>query len=211
MTTVRRNVPVAWGIIFFLIAVVLVFATIRLINDSENLIAGTIPAEGEFDRRYAEHPVLAYAHILPGVVYLVLAPFQISRRFRNRHLGLHRKMGRILIPTGIVAGVFGIIFGILYSFGGLAEASASVVFGSWFVFCLAYAYQHIRTGDTVGHRRWMIRAFAIGLGVGTIRIWVGLFEATGLLEFNDAFGAAFWIAWTMHVMAAEIWLRWRPT
>jgi uncharacterized membrane protein len=211
MTTARRNVPAAWGIVFLLIAVVLVFAGIRVVNDSQNLIAGTVPAEGEFDRRYAQQPVLAYAHILPGVVYLVVAPFQISRRFRNRHLTLHRKTGRILIPLGIASGLFGIIFGILYSFGGVAEASAAVVFGSWFVFCLAYAYMHIRAGDTVRHRRWMIRAFAIGLGVGTIRIWVGLFEATGLLDFDDAFGAGFWIAWTMHVIAAEIWLLRRPT
>jgi uncharacterized membrane protein len=211
MTTIRRNVPAAWGIVFFLIAVVVVFAAIRVSNDSQNLAAGVIPPEGEFDRRYAEHAVLAYAHILPGVVYLVLAPFQISRRFRNRHLPLHRKMGRVLVPLGIASGLFGTIFGILYSFGGFAEASAAVVFGSWFVFCLAYAYGHIRAGDTVSHRRWMIRAFAIGLGVGTIRLWVGLFEATGLLDFDDAFGAAFWIAWTMHVIAAEIWLRWRPT
>jgi uncharacterized membrane protein YozB (DUF420 family) len=210
MTTARRNVPAAWGIVIFLIAVVLVFAGIRVVNDAESITTGVLPPEGEFDRRYAEHPVLAYAHILPGVVYLVLAPFQISRRFRNRHLGLHRKMGRVLVPTGIVAGLVGIIFGILYSFGGLTQALASVVFGSWFVFCLAYAYLYIRAGDTVRHRRWMIRAFAIGLGVGTIRIWVGLFEATGLLEFDDAFGAAFWIAWTMHVAAAEAWLRWRP-
>jgi uncharacterized membrane protein len=211
MPTARRNIPAAWGIVFFLIAVVLVFAAIRVVNDSENLAAGTLPAEDEFDRRYAEQPVLAYAHILPGVTYLVLAPIQISRRFRNRHLGLHRKMGRVLIPLGIVSGLFGIIFGILFSFGGAAEATAAVVFGSWFVFCLAYAFQHIRAGDTVSHRRWMIRGFAIGIGVGTIRLWVGLFEATESLDFDDAFGAAFWIAWTMHVAAAEIWLRWRPT
>jgi uncharacterized membrane protein YozB (DUF420 family) len=207
----RRNVPVAWGIVFFLIAVVLVFAVIRVVNDSQNLTSGVIPDEGEFDRRYAEHPVLAYPHILPGVVYLILAPFQISRRFRNRHLGLHRRMGRVLVPVGIVSGLFGVIFGILFSFGGVAEASASVVFGSWFVFALAFAYQHIRAGDTVGHRRWMIRAFAIGLGVGTIRIWVGLFQGFGLLDEVTSFGVAFWIAWTMHVIAAEAWLRWRPT
>lgn len=203
--------PTAWGVVFFLIAVVLVFVVIRVTNDSQNIATGVLPAEGEFDRRYAQYPILAYSHIIPGVVYLVLAPFQISRRFRNRHLGLHRRMGRILVPTGILSGVFGIIFGIFFSFGGFAEASAAVVFGTWFVIALALAYSYIRAGDTVRHRRWMIRAFAIGLGVGTIRIWVGLFEATGMLEFDDAFGAAFWLSWTMHVLAAEIWLRLRPT
>jgi uncharacterized membrane protein YozB (DUF420 family) len=184
---------------------------IRVTIDSQNIADGVIPEEGEFDRRYAQYPILAYAHIIPGVVFLVLAPFQISRRFRNRHLELHRKMGRILVPTGILSGVVGVIFGFFFSFGGFAEASAAAVFGTWFVIALALAYSYIRAGDTVRHRRWMIRAFAIGLGVGTIRIWVGLFEATGMLDFDDAFGAAFWLAWTMHVIAAEIWLHWRPT
>jgi uncharacterized membrane protein YozB (DUF420 family) len=211
MTTARRNVPVAWGIVFFLIAVVLVFAAIRVSNDGPFLAEGTLPPEGEFDRRYVEHPVLAYAHILPGVIYLVLAPFQVSRRFRNRHLSLHRKMGRVLLPLGIVSGLFGIIFGILYSFGGLLEASASVVFGSWFVFSLATAYRHIRAGDTVSHRRWMIRAFAIAIGVGTIRLWIGLFQGFGIFDEVTSFGVAFWLALSMHVIAAELWLRWRPT
>ncbi len=211
MTTARKRVPAAWGVVFFLIAVVLVYATIRISIDSQNLATGVIPQEGEFDRRYAQNPVLAYAHIIPGVVFLVLAPFQVSRRFRNRHLGLHRKMGRILVPTGIASGVFGIIFGFFFSFGGFAEASAAVVFGTWFVTALVLAYRHIRAGDTVSHRRWMIRAFAIGIGVGTIRLWVGLFQSTGLLGEVASFGVAFWLAWTLHVIAAEIWLRRRPT
>jgi len=204
-------VPAAWGMVFFLIAVVLVFAVIRVITDNENLANGVIPEEGEFDRRYAQYPILAYAHIIPGVVYLVLAPFQISRRFRNRHLDLHRKMGRFLVPTGILSGVVGVIFGFFFSFGGFAEASASVVFGTWFTLALALAYSYIRAGDTVRHRRWMIRAFAIGLGVGTIRIWVGLFQGFGLLDEVTSFGVAFWLSWTLHVIAAEIWLWQRPT
>jgi hypothetical protein len=70
---------------------------------------------------------------------------------------------------------------------------------------------HIRAGDTVSHRRWMIRAFAIGLGVGTIRIWIGLFQGFGLLDEVTSFGVAFWVAFTMHLIAAELWLRRRPT
>lgn len=112
MATARKRVPAAWGVVIFLIAVVLVFAVIRVTIDNQNTVTGVIPEEGEFDRRYALNPILAYTHILPGVVYLVLAPFQVSRRFRNRHLDLHRKMGRFLVPTGVAAGVFGIVFGL---------------------------------------------------------------------------------------------------
>ena len=211
MATTRKPVTAAWGVVIFLIAVVMVFAVIRVTIDSSNLSSGVVPPEGEFDRRYALHPALAYAHIIPGVVYLLLAPFQISRRFRNRHLDLHRRIGRFLVPTGVVTGVFAVAFGIFFSFGGFAEASATVVFGVYFVVALVVAFAAIRVGDQVRHRRWMIRAFAIGLGVGSIRLWVGLFQATGLLTFEAAFGVAFWIAFVIHAIAAEIWLRLRPT
>jgi hypothetical protein len=37
----------------------------------------------------------------------------------------------------------------------------------------------------------MIRAFAVG--VGTVRIWLALFEGLGLLDFQSAWGRAFWV------------------
>ena len=32
----------------------------------------------------------------------------------------------------------------------------------------------------------MIRAFAIGIGIGTTRIWLALFQVTGLASFEQA-------------------------
>jgi predicted membrane metal-binding protein len=53
----------------------------------------------------------------------------------------------------------------------------------------------------------MIRAFAIGIGIGTTRIWLQVLPATGLLDFAASFGPAFWISFSLHVLAAELWLR----
>jgi hypothetical protein len=52
--------------------------------------------------------------------------------------------------------------------------------------------------------------FAIGVAVGTIRIWIGIFVAAGLLDFHDSFAAAFWIAFILHALAAEWWVRTTP-
>jgi hypothetical protein len=56
----------------------------------------------------------------------------------------------------------------------------------------------------------MIRAFAVGLGAGTIPLWIGLLIALGVPE-QAAFAPAFRLGFGMHVTAAELWLRWRPT
>ncbi|MDP9494255.1 MAG: DUF2306 domain-containing protein [Actinomycetota bacterium] len=210
MAAGRLRISAVWVLVFFLISVMLVFATLRISIDSANLAEGVVPGEDSFDRRYTLMPVLAYAHILPGVIYLCGAPFQLSRRFRNRHLALHRKMGRVLLTAGLISGVFALLFGALHAFGGFLEASAAVVFALYFLLALSTAFRAVRAGDIVRHRRWMIRAFAIGLAVGTIRIWIGLFQAFELLSFQDAFGPAFWISFLLHATAAEVWLRWRP-
>lgn len=75
----------------------------------------------------------------------------------------HRRLDRILLPAGLVAGVFGLSFGQPYAFGRASEALATAVFGAWFIACLVLAYRAIRSGNVAMHRRWMIQAFAVGL------------------------------------------------
>ena len=177
----------------------------RFVIDMPNLAAGTLP-EDEFDHRYVEQAWVAYLHIVPGAVYLLLAPLQLAYRIRSRHYTFHRRLGRVLATAGMISGVFALIFGGLFSFGGLPEASAAVVFGLWFLTCLVLAVRAIRRDDIVHHRRWMIRAFAIGIGIGTTRIWLLILGAAGL-DFASTFGPAFWISFMLHALIAELWLR----
>ena len=106
----------------------------------------------------------------------------------------------------MISGVFALIFGGRFSYGGLPEATAAVVFGLWFLTCLVLAVRAIRRDDIVHHRRWMIRAFAIGIGIGTTRIWLMIFGAIGL-DSASSFGPAFWISFSLHALVAELWLR----
>jgi uncharacterized membrane protein len=199
-----------WSTLIVLILIVVVAVALRISTDWPNVAAGTVPPEDSFDRRYALHPALAYAHILPGVVYLLGAPWQLSRRFRNRHITLHRRLGRVVLPAGVAAGVFAIVFGTLFPFGGMLEASATVVFGAYFLTALVIAFIAIRDRDVTRHRRWMIRAFAVGLAIATIRVWIGVFQGFGILSFEDSFGVAFWLSFVLHALAAELYLAKRP-
>jgi hypothetical protein len=97
--------------------------------NSEASTAGTLPPE-EFDRRYVAQAWLAYLHIAPGVLYLLLAPLQLAYRFRSRHYAVHPRLGRVLVGAAMVSGIFTLIFGGLFSFGGVPEASAAVGCGA---------------------------------------------------------------------------------
>jgi hypothetical protein len=206
----RRRTPWLVGItVAILILIVLGFAAIRLSVDVLSLTAGTLP-DDPYDARFVRHPWLTYLHIGPGVLYLVGATLQLAYWFRRRHYSVHRRLGRILLGAGLLTGASAVVIGLLFPFGGRAEMSATVPLGAWFGVCLVLAFRAIRVDDIVRHRRWMTRAFAIGIGVGTIRIWIALFQVTGLLTFPAAFGPAFWISFTLHALAAELWLRARP-
>lgn len=188
---------------------ILVFAVRRGITDVGHLRAGTLP-DSPTDVAYVQHPWLAYAHIVPALLYLLGAPWQLAGRFRTANYGFHRTFGRVLVSAGLLSGVFAVVFGLAFPVGGSAEAAASTAFGAWFLVCLVLAFRAIRRGETAAHRRWMIRAFGVAIGVGTIRIWVLLLWGSGLLDLRAAFGLSFWVALVIHAGAAEWWVRTRP-
>lgn len=192
-----------------MISVVVVFAVIRVTNDVGNLASGVAPAVDDFDRRYFDNPVIAYAHIIPGVVYLLGAPLQLSSSIRHSNIRLHRTLGKIVLPAGLATGFMAIVVGIVMPFGKAVEAWATIVFGFWFMAALVIAYRAIRAARVPVHRRWMLRAFAVGVGVGMIRIVVGIGTSFGI-PIEDSFGVAFWIAFALLALTAELWLRLRP-
>jgi hypothetical protein len=65
-----------------LIAIVLTFYRIRIASDAPFLLSGTEPEPEDFEARYVAHAWLAYLHMTPGVLYLLGAPLQRSRRIR---------------------------------------------------------------------------------------------------------------------------------
>jgi uncharacterized membrane protein len=182
----------------------------RVATDAPFLIDGTSPEPEDYEARYVAHPWITYLHMAPGVVYLLGACLQLSERFRTRHYALHRRLGRILVLAALTSVALAIVIGVRFPWGGRPQTLATLVFGAWFALCLVLAVRAIRGGDVAQHRRWMIRAFAMGLAVGTIRIWLGLLAGTGLVSLHDAFDPAFWLGFLVHAAAAELWLRATP-
>ena len=212
----RRRVSTVFGVGVFLMVIVLLSVVSRLGIDVPSIRDGTIPSD-EFSRRYVAHPWLGYLHLAPGVIYLLGAPLQLSRRFRTKHYTVHRRLGRVLLTLALLSGTFGLIFGIRFAWGGSVESMAAIVFGTWFLSCLVLAFRAIRSDNVPQHRRWMIRAFAVGIGIGTVRIWIGVFTAiaessgaTGPTPDSATFGLAFWLGFSMHVAFGEWWLRRTP-
>lgn len=162
------------------------------------------------DDIFARHPALILIHIVPGLFFMVLGPLQFSSSLRARHLRWHRYSGRVFVACGLVIGVTALVMSFaIPAIGGVNQAAATTLFSLLFLFALGKAFWHIRRREIALHREWMIRAFAIGLAVATIRPIIGIFFATSPLTGltpREFFGTAFWIGFVLHLIAAEAWI-----
>jgi uncharacterized membrane protein len=168
-----------------------------------------VPELAALDSGFAPHPVLTMIHILPRLLFAVLAPFQFVPAIRRRWPRLHRINGRVLLGCGLIIGTTALIMSPQMAIGGANETAATMLFATVFLFALIKAYLAIRRGRVAQHREWMIRAFAVGMAVATVRPIVGMFFATRgrtHLTPHDFFGIAFWLGFTIQLIVAEAWI-----
>jgi len=160
-----------------------------------------------FDVEFSRHPLLTLIHILPGALFMVLGPLQFMPGIRARHLRFHRLSGRVYIASAYIVGISALIMSfVLPPIGGINQAAATILFAILFLVSLSKAWWHVLHKRVALHREWMIRAFSIGLAIGTIRPIMVLFFAFSGLPPQVFFGTAFWIGFTLHTLAAEIWI-----
>jgi len=167
------------------------------------------PQLAGLDQVFAGKEALTLAHIIPGLAFVMLVPFQLSRSWRNRHLRAHRWMGRIVLALGVIIGISALAMS-SNPIGGAIEASATIFFDLFFLLALTKAYLHIRRREIALHREWVIRAMAIALGVATVRPIMGTFFATSRLTGltpHQFFGVAFWIGFSVTYLVGELWIR----
>jgi hypothetical protein len=162
------------------------------------------PQLAALDAVFGSHAILTLAHILPALVFVLVSPFFVFRTSAETAWPEH-----LLFPLGGVVGITAYAMSV-HSIGGWVESSAVLFFNTLFLFSLFSAYRHMRRGESVLQRRWMIRAIAILLGIATTRPVMGIFFATSRLthlEPNQFFGVAFWIGFSINTLVVEFWLR----
>ena len=164
--------------------------------------------------RFFESPIPVVVHILSVSVFAVLGPFQFSSGFRRRRPGWHRAAGRILVLCGLVAGLSGLWMTLFYprqpGTGELLYV-LRLLFGTAMVAAILLGLSAIRQRGVKGHRAWMIRGYAIGLGAGTQAFtqmaWIVIAGPTTELSGALMMGAG----WAINVAVAEWAIRRRLT
>jgi uncharacterized membrane protein len=148
--------------------------------------------------------------VIPGGIFLTLALFQFSSNARRRYLPFHRWFGRALVLTAFAIGLTGLYFGLVVPYAGRSEAISIAIFGGLFLTAISRGFIAIRRGQVAQHREWMIRAFALALGIATVRIVGAIIDVTltpAGIRPPVIFVLSVWVGWLLTLLAAELWLR----
>lgn len=160
---------------------------------------------------FVAFPAIIGAHVVFGALYLACALAQFFRPLREGWPAVHRTVGRVAILSGVVAAVTAIAITFLFPFHGPAAVYLVAPFAGLFLFALVQAFSSARAGAFARHREWMIRAFAIGTGVATMRlIFVPAFVLLGEVSDERARPLSlfsFVAAFLIHLAIAEAWIR----
>jgi hypothetical protein len=176
------------------------------------------PQMAGLDDAFASHTALTLAHIIPAILFVLVAPFAVFSRFarlRGPDQGAQRPVSvagvaeRVLFPLGVVVGLTAYAMA-TYAVGGWIERSGIYLFDSLFLFSLARSFRYRQLGEPALKRRWLLRSIAVLLGIGTARPVMGVFFATSRLTHlrpDEFFGIAMWLGFSINLLVFELWIR----
>ena len=223
-TPIRRKMrkmldKVGWTVVLLLLFVglsSLVSRVVLLNSEFSREVVNIGNGVNNFDIRYIQHYFVAGVHLLFGLIVYVFAPFQFMTSIRKRFIGFHRWSGRAWMISGAAAGFTGAFFGVVWPFTGhqgvgLLQTGINAIIGPYTLFCLYKAYSNIRARNFGEHREWMIRTFALMLGVATQRVLMIILTVFTGIGREPMFAPAMIAGMIINIVVSEYWIAWTKT
>jgi uncharacterized membrane protein len=146
---------------------------------------------------------LLIPHTLAGIFALAIGPINFSSRIRERHLTLHRVLGRIYVISVFV----GAATGIALASGRPGLPGTSMQAAAWVV-CTMAALITARNRQIIQHRQWMARSYAVTFTFVSSRV-LNL-SPRYWSHLGDSLSAVGVIAFTLaSLLIVELGLDWR--
>ncbi|WCN79465.1 DUF2306 domain-containing protein [Micromonospora sp. LH3U1] len=172
---------------------------------------GTGPEVTPANARFVAEPLPVVLHIVGAVIYTILGAFQFVPSLRRRRW--HRLAGRVLVPCGLTVALSGLWMTFAYDLPAHDNdvlAGMRLIFGSAMAGSILLGLAGALRRHFAGHRRWMVRGYAIGLGAGTQAFTHAPYlVATGEQPDGNVRAVLVLAGWLINLAVAEWYLR-RP-
>jgi len=130
--------------------------TLFVFITSEVLLVTDYPMYHAYRLQVIADRALLIPHTLAGISALLIGPINFSSRIRQRHIQLHRILGRIYVAAVFV----GSFTGIALAWGRPGLPGTSMQAAAWMV-CTTAAFITARNRQITQHRQWMARSYAV--------------------------------------------------
>ena len=177
--------------------------TLFVFITSEVLLVTDFPMYHAYRLQVIADRHLLIPHTLAGTFALLAGPLQFSSRFRQRHLQIHRVIGRLYLLAVFV----GAFTGIALAWGRPGLPGTSMQAAAWIV-CTTAAVVTARNRQIIQHRQWMARSYAVTFTFVSSRVlnlWPRYWSHLG-----DSLSAVGVIAFTLaSLLLVDLGLNWR--
>lgn len=211
MNSNKLLVRFCWGWILLVSFVTIVHSIYRswLIAQglSGNEVVNLLNPNQWNDPEYVKNAIMSYSHLLPGIVIYLFGPIQFIDSLRKNHKRIHKWSGYIFVFAILVSGIAGLLMSFIFPVGGASETISSTLFSLVMIFSVARALYFIIKRNINLHREWMIRAYMISLGPGTMHFIIPFFIQIGGKDIGEALSLSLWLGFTIHLILAEVWIR----
>jgi len=181
---------------------VLGLTAVFVIITSEVFLATDYPMYHAYRLQVIADRHILIPHALAGTFALLAGPIQFWPQFRERHLQLHRVLGRLYLVSVIV----GSVTGIALAAGRPGLPGTSMQAAAWII-CTIAAVVAARNRQIVQHRRWMARSYAVTFTFVSSRVlnlWPRYWSHLG-----DSLAAVGVIAFTLaSILLVDIGIDW---
>lgn len=163
------------------------------------------PNPNSYNPGLPHNPVTTWAHVVPGLLFMILGPIQFIPFVRKTWPGYHRFAGKVFIICCYFLGITALIIAIGFPYAKfddrvsvISQQIPNILFALLFMYFVTMAYVRIRKGMVSAHQRFMIRTFSIGMGISVFRVLIIVFALLGVSPFQFIallFWAGFLSAW----------------
>jgi hypothetical protein len=134
----------------------------------------------------------------------MLGPFQ----FRQTSPLFLRKTALIFITASYIIGFSALVIPfVALPLGGINEAVASSFFALFFLVSITRALRARSKKQFTSYGEWLLRAYAVGLAIATVRPIMALSFVFFGLKPQEFLGTAFWMGFSLHAIGAEAWIQ----
>jgi uncharacterized membrane protein len=151
--------------------------------------------------------IMLYIHIVFGVLALVIGPFTLSSRLREKNVKRHRILGSIYMVSILFGGLAGLYLALNATGVWVAQLGFALLSIGWLI-TMFQALVHIKKRNIQGHQKWMLRNYALTFAAVTLRIWLPLFTVLfGFDHFQYSYAVIAWLCWVPNFIVMEWYIQ----